>query len=776
MKNRKDEVETVVRVAIKPSDPDFPFELDVLQVQLNIPNQYPERPCSIKVLNADIPKGYAFNIEKGHATYFNPVNLKAHQTLVRQMNWLDRNLEDLLQQAPAETVRFVSNYKTPDNTQTIDDKITIPISQISVNTPSANTSTSHASTSHASTSHASTSNASTSHASTSNASTSNAYTSHVSTSNVSTYNVSAFSTSTSVTITPIPSKEIKTSTQNRQDHQIRNKPTYSKHELKLAKIKRESEYNQLMTRFCDSFKALRSNIKEEKIVGLTISINDPDFTHEQQLGGRELAIKYHIPTIYPLQPCTLEIDSKNIDKTRCSWIQQGFDEHVRHSNCSLFENLNWLNRNIEHLWSTPPTTKSNEEIEADKLAVSQKKQLAPPKTSTPLSVSAPIFTPKQLMNKQSAKLTSLFDEDTKNNRVIKVNDPALIVDEQLTEVIVETDSGDAPESTQQPHEDDVAESSTLPLPMPAIKKGTDIRLMNFKLENVTLFRCTSLHVILKCAKCKDTLDVENIRPESEEYKGRWLTCPTCSSVVGVKFIGDMVHQGSVSLGLLQLAGCVAYDLLPSMYTGTCSSCMEDIKPVRLSFFDSPTQFNCFSCHTKIIIHLDDYKFLKIGDGGERLHADEQQIMKLKKKSNKNREAMTFVIGQPLPDQGTCSHYRKSNRWFRFTCCNRLYPCDICHDSHEDHVYEMAKKHICGLCSREQSIQAGKSCACGHEFTKVPMKGAFWEGGKGVRNKTTMSRKDPHKHKGIGKTSSKRLERVGVAGKKHTQAQAEKSDE
>ena len=49
------------------------------------------------------------NLEKGYAARVETST--AHQTLVRQMNWLDRNMESLLQQAPAPTVRFVHNQR-----------------------------------------------------------------------------------------------------------------------------------------------------------------------------------------------------------------------------------------------------------------------------------------------------------------------------------------------------------------------------------------------------------------------------------------------------------------------------------------------------------------------------------------------------------------------------------------------------------------------------------------------------------------------------------------
>lgn len=59
----------------------------------------------------------------------------------------------------------------------------------------------------------------------------------------------------------------------------------------------------------------RTNQKES-IVTLVVTINDTDFTHEQLIGGKELYIKYRVPALYPLEPCSIEIDNKKLDKTR----------------------------------------------------------------------------------------------------------------------------------------------------------------------------------------------------------------------------------------------------------------------------------------------------------------------------------------------------------------------------------------------------------------------------------------------------------------------------
>jgi hypothetical protein len=59
----------------------------------------------------------------------------------------------------------------------------------------------------------------------------------------------------------------------------------------------------------------RTNTKE-MVATLTLKINDPDFHHDQLIGNRELLIKYNIPELYPLEPCSIDIYNKKLDETR----------------------------------------------------------------------------------------------------------------------------------------------------------------------------------------------------------------------------------------------------------------------------------------------------------------------------------------------------------------------------------------------------------------------------------------------------------------------------
>lgn len=109
-----------------PSDPDFPFKLELLHFNLTIPAQYARSSTvlpSLLVLNTDIPRGYAVNIERMYSditrlalggSVDNPeLVLVNGKGLLSQIQTLDRNLESALKQEMRATVKFVSFKRTP---------------------------------------------------------------------------------------------------------------------------------------------------------------------------------------------------------------------------------------------------------------------------------------------------------------------------------------------------------------------------------------------------------------------------------------------------------------------------------------------------------------------------------------------------------------------------------------------------------------------------------------------------------------------------------------
>ncbi|KAG2187360.1 hypothetical protein INT44_005046 [Umbelopsis vinacea] len=663
----KNEEAMSVRIEITPSDPDFPYELQALSLHIHIPAGYPAVRCSIQVTNPEISRGFARNLEKGFEQH--QAAQSAHRTLVQEMAWLDNNMETLLQEPPAPTIRFVSNTvsKTP---------------------PPA-------------------------------------------------------------TMAP-PAAVEKTSPPAATKH-------YALEEIQEAKVKREAEIRKLKAQFRNELSDIsRDSMTTVLLIKLPL---DANCLFKEELGGT-INIEMEIPAHYPMDPCRIKIaNALNLATWRAQSVEQGFANRSHASPATLFQQLNWLNTNLNALLDVPAP--SNPAVI---------KTQAPPTTQTPPPSAHPI---------QSSGVEHHLDDSSRKDKKIYVErplDPVPQAETPSLKVAGDDQDHSSDEASQQESDDDeisikMASTSVSDTPQ-QVRSGTEIRFPDLRLENVALLRCARMFLMVKCNRCSNTVEVENIIPDqaavdsasngSEKHQ-RWLPCPTCSSLIGALFKGNYLHSNSITLGLLQLASCTPFDLLPSTYIATCTNCMEPHIPMKLTVHDQPKSTVCRNCHSKMSIGIPNSQFVRIGSGtgSKELRAD-PAVLQLKKKKQPKQE-LGLVVGQPLPHQGACEHYRKSRRWFRFSCCNRIYACDRCHDEKEDHKSELAKMHVCGFCSRE--FASSKSvCACGQEPGKYHA-GTFWEGGEGTRNKKIMSRKDKHKYSSSPlKTSSKKQQRVGEAGK------------
>lgn len=159
------------------------------------------------------------------------------------------------------------------------------------------------------------------------------------------------------------------------------------------------------------------------------------------------------------------------------------------------------------------------------------------------------------------------------------------------------------------------------------------------------------------------------------------------------------------------------------------------------------QHICRVCHAHGHFKLSQYTFLRV---------TEPQLSVRSPPPRKSLAAgQKIQHGKELPDQGNCKHYRKSHRWFRFSCCNLVYSCPECHDTltapgPQHHYAEAAKAQICGYCSKEQPIRAAKTecinCKMWLTGKRKAGTGGYWEGGKGVRDQVKMARNDSRKYR------------------------------
>ncbi|OQS54513.1 hypothetical protein EHP00_21 [Ecytonucleospora hepatopenaei] len=230
--------------------------------------------------------------------------------------------------------------------------------------------------------------------------------------------------------------------------------------------------------------------------------------------------------------------------------------------------------------------------------------------------------------------------------------------------------------------------------------------MDLYKENIFMFTCDELHANVKCKRCFAV----NALKSGENTT---FSCEKCKSSLLFNYIPVFNPD---HLGLLQLKNCDLIVFNACNFQISCEKC-------DMSYFTKKMTVNerfsckCFKCFTPLRFCVENLRIIT----GKKVLIKE---------------------GSELPEKGTCKHYPKSQRWFRFPCCNSLFPCDVCHDEKTNHTSEYANKMVCGLCSKEQSVKT--NCECGMSMFKKHSQ--FWEGGKGNRNKNTLSKKDSRKNK------------------------------
>ena len=296
-----------------------------------------------------------------------------------------------------------------------------------------------------------------------------------------------------------------------------------------------------------------------------------------------------------------------------------------------------------------------------------------------------------------------------------------------------------------------------------------LTLSGLVLNGISLAEIAQIKLIFKCAKCnKVSFESGYQRLNKKDtlfYMG--TTCPRCDNEILSLFKSDFLHESNfTNAGTIYIHGATVFDFLPSTFSLSCMGCQEQknikIRTGNLHYNDS----SCRNCHKTMQFSIKNVQIEPCAVSNVYF-LEKTQIVYftkfnyvIKDDIDLNNYVKKYDLkikeGSALPALGTCKHYKHSYRWFRFSCCNKLFPCDECHDEAiAGHKSEIAKTVVCGHCAFEQVVS--KMCVkCGKNFTKNEAKQGFWEGGKGCRNKAKMSSKDSHKYTGSAlKTVSRR---------------------
>ncbi|KAM3716660.1 Uncharacterized protein ACO02O_00806 [Dirofilaria immitis] len=256
--------------------------------------------------------------------------------------------------------------------------------------------------------------------------------------------------------------------------------------------------------------------------------------------------------------------------------------------------------------------------------------------------------------------------------------------------------------------------------------------------NIATLSVIVMALSIRCAKCSALSFLTcSVKQLSTSH------CQKCLNGSSIRISPQLVHRNSNVIAFLEPKGCIPLDcvLLSSKLSYTCLHCGKEASAENL-IYGAINKSWCYGCHIKCEFEIRTIRF--VGDFNS-IAKEDSSVPRVKQKKKKVERSMMLVEGQPLPENGACKHYKKSYRWFRFPCCGKLYPCDLCHkDAEKEHEMKLANRMVCGFCSKEQPFHKAKPCVnCNENVIRI--KSQFWEGGKGCRDQVMMSRNDRRKH-------------------------------
>ncbi|WYZ43524.1 hypothetical protein EsH8_VI_001223 [Colletotrichum jinshuiense] len=611
---------------LKPSDPDFPFELEHLQCDLRVPEDYPEATPVLHVRNSDIPRGFSINIERGWERL---VSERRGATLLSLTYALDKNLETFLSEQEVATVKLVSFKETKD---------TRHIDAVAAPSPAP---------------------------------------------------------ATQIAKAPPPPAPVRHYTPEEY---------FTKEEMAAAKARRAQETRQLETRMG------RMSLYRRSPDGIVYTLPLEPRRRSELPSGLQGVKTVHliVPLLYPLQPLRIQInecDSQNAEALEELYVRKAAEQ----KQMTLTSHLNYLAQNMHVL---------------------AKQAQAPPKPAA-----QPEPTPVPETDDKAKAPAAADDEDRSHIKVIP-RPPEWNRTRGAEDDDDDDDTSDSYDSEDGSDEGGAGLDAEPPSLASGLtpERGTSISFPTIELHSIELFQVSVLNLSVKCSRCKTVNEMTGLKHEVPQTS----SCRKCAAGFAAQFRQQLVHANSTRAGFVDLTGCTVADMLPSTFVPVCAKCSTPSQGLIAVRGDATTNV-CRVCHGKFTFKIPTVKFLAISAGG--LAAPATGVVK-------KAEKLGLHAGTPLPDRGACGHYRKSYRWFRFSCCAKVHPCDRCHDEAENHVNEWANRMVCGWCSREQRY-APEACGfCGRSVIGRKGRG-FWEGGKGTRDRKLMSRKDPRKFKRVG---------------------------
>jgi uncharacterized CHY-type Zn-finger protein len=314
-------------------------------------------------------------------------------------------------------------------------------------------------------------------------------------------------------------------------------------------------------------------------------------------------------------------------------------------------------------------------------------------------------------------------ESTIKDKIAEKTTAPILVPEEITE---------EPEEPQESHKS----PEVLHRNISVCKKFLKICGKQITFRNLGSASLTQISMEIICERCNSrklcNSSLTTQGPSSNDVFVESFICE-CTLPISFEVTPSIIFlKSGKKIATCKFSGCNPLDLIKMDFKFSCSDCGEYSYLYNSSCYIN-YNISCQECFAKGNFQLDGVDFL---DNSKKEEEEEEKDLK---KNN--------FIGKPLPKNGICKHFKNSYRWFKFPCCQRLFPCMVCHDDNTDHPSLKAEIYICGFCGSLEKIGSKNICkSCKSSINGQDGDKKFWEGGKGCRNVEKMSKNDRRKYK------------------------------
>lgn len=308
---------------------------------------------------------------------------------------------------------------------------------------------------------------------------------------------------------------------------------YAPEQRRVASERREAETRQLEARIG------RLPLFSKSSDGIAYTVPITPRKHEDLPVPLQAAKAVHlfVPLPYPLQHCRIEI--QNVSREAAKVTEKGFEKKSQESpETTLMGHINYLAQNM-HI-------------------------LATQKTDDPKAEKADVPDVASVSVEEDALRNDVHlvkgEEDDRSHIMVIPRPPEWAAqngEEESTdsEDYDSYDSGDEDEVDGGAALDTVAQSSTSTT---APERGISLSFPSLELYGIELLELVSLCITIKCERCKDTMDIKNLRNNASRSE----SCKKCAMPLDVRYRRELMHANSVRAGYLDLDGCTVLDMLP----------------------------------------------------------------------------------------------------------------------------------------------------------------------------------------------------------------------